>query len=571
MSNVAGVRAAARDWIDADPDPDTRAELEALLAAGDDAELGERMGKNLEFGTAGLRGVMGAGSARMNRAVVIRTTRGVCNYLLQQGLETRPVIVGFDARANSRRFALDVIGVLLGAGLRVEYFEQPVPTPLVAYAARVRTAAAAVVITASHNPPEYNGYKLYGSRAIQLAPPDEIEVERQIQAVGKASDVPVLPLERAGERACAIGPLLFEQYLVELDALRSKPESVALRLAYTPLHGVGGPFAARAFEHAGYTDVHVVAAQAEPDPAFPTLRFPNPEEPGVLDRLRELGENEAVDLALANDPDADRLAVMVPGTDGALQALSGNQIGFLLADFVLTRAAPEPQPLLVCSVVSSPMFDAIAAEHGARCERTLTGFKWICTAAHELEQQGSLRFAFGCEEALGYTVGPLVRDKDGISAAVFFADLAAQLRAAGTSVRERLTALYERHGLWCSVQKNVVRPGNQGALDIARAMAQLRAEPPEILGLRRVVRITDYAQNSARRPRWLGASNLLGLDLEGESRVLVRPSGTEPKLKIYVDLRISLQHGDDPENREREAIAQARLLADAVAVGLGLA
>lgn len=567
------LRSRALAWIDADPDPITRAELLAIVEHADEAELAERVGSALTFGTAGLRGLVGAGPNRMNLAVVLRTTRGLASFLLSRQLDARhlPVIVGFDARPDSRRFAEQAAGVLAAAGLEVRFFAEPVPTPLVAFVARQLAAVAAIVVTASHNPAPYNGYKVYGPSAVQIAPPLDEQIGAFIERVGAAREVPMVPaaFSTPHERIARVSDALVERYFMQLGSSRPVRPGAPLRIAYTPLHGVGWSFARRALDEAGYSDVHVVAEQAQPDGAFPTTPFPNPEEPGVLDRVSQLGETVNAELILAHDPDADRLAVVVPTPAGRFVPLSGNEVGVLLADFLLEHATCRATPLIVSSIVSSPMLERVAHARGARVERTLTGFKWIWSAALELERSG-FEFVLGYEEALGYSVGGLVRDKDGISAGVLFADLAARAKAQGKSVREQLHELYRRHGLWVSVQRSVVRPGIRGLSRIADALQQLLTNPPERLGESAVLRLTNYAVGGEQRPRWLPNTDMVGLDLEGSARVLVRPSGTEPKLKIYVDLCVALDDGAAVSAREADARSRAEGLADALVRYLGL-
>lgn len=566
---------AARAWIAQDPDPETRAELEALVSSGKKSELEERMAAPLEFGTAGLRGIVGAGLSRMNRAVVLRATRGLADYLLARHPDARslPVVVGYDGRLTSRRFAEDTVGVLVAAGIPVRFFDEPVPTPLVAYAARQLSATAAVVVTASHNPPEYNGYKVYAANAAQIVPPVDVEIAERIAAVASAKDVPIEAdaMTAGSARAERVPESFFERYLAEVDAARPKVErDQALRVVYTPMHGVGWRFVERCFERAGYPNVHVVAEQAEPDGRFPTVSFPNPEEPGALDLATALATEVKADLILANDPDADRLAVCIPTATGRFRQLTGNQVGLLLADFMLEHALRAPRALVGSSIVSSPMLGSIAEGYGARFEQTLTGFKWIWNAALDLEAQEGVRFAFGYEEALGYSVGRIVRDKDGVSAALLLADLAAHEQAHGRGLGERLERLYRKHGLWVSVQKSITRPGNEGLADIERAMQSLTASPPSELGGKRVAKVTDYRSGAEARPRWLPNTSLVALELEGGGRVLVRPSGTEPKLKIYVDLSVPLAEGERVSAKEEGAAADARALANEMATRVGL-
>ncbi|HSG79969.1 MAG TPA: phospho-sugar mutase, partial [Acidimicrobiia bacterium] len=552
----------------ADPDPVTRAELEALLASGDETELLERMAGVLEFGTAGIRGAVGAGSNRMNRAVVIRTTRGLADFLADAGRSNGTVVLGFDGRLSSRRFAADAIGVLAAAGIDVRYFPEPAPTPLVAHAARRLEAVAAVVVTASHNPRQDNGYKVYDANGAQIVPPVDTRIASAIEAVGPANEVPRLDLADSG--AVPIGEVAVADYVEEVitrrAATRRRPD---LRIVYTPMHGVGRSVLERVFHAAGYRGLTAVPEQADPDGRFPTVAFPNPEEPGALDLATALAVEVGADLVLANDPDADRLAVQVPDGD-AYRTLTGNQIGVLLADFVLEHDTGGGA-LVVNSIVSSPMLAEVARHHGARFEQTLTGFKWIANAAMDLQRDEGLRFVFGYEEALGYTVGPTVRDKDGISAALWFADLTAAGLEEGTGVLGRMERLYRRHGIWVSVQKSLVRPGGQGIAEIAAAMEALRLRTPDRLGGHDVVGVTDYREGAGDRPRWLPAAALVAFDLGEAGRALVRPSGTEPKLKIYADRRADIGEAADVWAAEAAARRDGMAVADDLAAFLGLA
>jgi phosphomannomutase len=562
------VRARARSWAAADPDPTTRAELEALIDAGNDAELQERMLGDLEFGTAGLRGVVGAGSARMNLAVVLRITRALAEQLLSRAVDARtlPVVVGGDARLDSQRFADAAASVLLAAGIPVKRFAEPVPTPLLAYAVRAFAANAGVMITASHNPAEYNGYKLYWNNGIQVVPPTDLEITARLAHVGAAKHIPVAELARQE----LIGEQLTARYLAEI---RSQLPRVigerSLSIAYTPMHGVGGAIVERLFEEAGYRHFHSVVEQREPDGHFPTLPFPNPEEPGALDLAIALATEKKADLLIANDPDVDRLAIAIPTPSGRWQALTGNQIGLLLADFALSHSDAGARALVLCSLVSSPMLESIASSYGAHCERVLTGFKWVWTAGLALEGQ-SLRYCFGFEEALGYSFGRAVRDKDGISAALAFAELATSCQARGRTVLELLHALYRKHGLWVSAQHNVVLKGATGAERIVRAMRDLATEPPLALAGRTVITVRDLRHPAADAPSWRGAASLVELQLEGSCRVFVRPSGTEPKLKLYVDLLAPLSQEASITGAEAEASRDAQRIASALVGALGL-
>ncbi|MTV24303.1 phospho-sugar mutase [Nitriliruptoraceae bacterium ZYF776] len=563
----------ARDWIAGDPDPATRDELQALLDAGDPAALEERVGASLAFGTAGLRGAVGAGPNRMNRAVVIRATRGLADHLLATDPDAaaRGVVVGFDARLDSRRFAEDVVGVLAAAGLTVRWFPTPTPTPLVAYAQKALDAAAAVVVTASHNPPEDNGYKVYAEGAAQIVPPTDAAIAAAIDAVCPARDVPVADVV-ADERVAPVDAAVVDRFLQELAASRPVVDADVdrdLRIVYTPLHGVAGALVQRAFGEAGYHDVHVVPTQAEPDGTFPTVRFPNPEEPGALDAALALAAEVDADLIVANDPDGDRLAVAVPDGAGGFVPLNGNRIGVLLGSYLLEEG-DTARALVVRSVVSTPMFDEVAAARDARVESTLTGFKWICRAALELEVSDQRSFVYGFEEALGSSVGTVVRDKDGIGAAVAFADLTAVLRASGRSVLDRLHELSVQHGAWYSTQVSVVRPGAAGQAEIADAMERLRTERPDHLGGRRVAEVTDYREGADLRPAWLGTTAMVEFALEGGGRAMIRPSGTEPKCKVYVDLRGELAPDGDLAAVEATLSAEAEAVAVDLLTAVGL-
>jgi len=548
QERIRTLRELGHAWAAGDPDPVTRAELEGLLDSADLATLEDVVGGGLTFGTAGLRGRVGPGPNRMNRAVVIRATRGLVDHLLATDptASERGVVVAFDARHDSERFAHDVAGVVAAAGMRVHRFPTHQPTPIGAFAQKELDAAACVVVTASHNPPDDNGYKVYVEGAAQIVPPTDVAIAAAIDAVGPAGDVPRVSDDAMDHdaRVQVLDGALLDRYLAAIPAARPRITQAAvatpLRIAYTPLHGVGRDMVLRALADAGYDDVHVAPTQAEPDGDFPTVAFPNPEEPGALDAVLALARDIDADLVIANDPDADRLAIAVPDGSGDFVPLSGNRIGVLLAEHCLAgiedgAGLDGAIPLIVSSIVSTPMVADVAAAHGARSEVTLTGFKWICAAARALEPQGH-RLVYGFEEALGSAVGSVVADKDGIAAAVAFADLARGLKAQGSSVLEQLARLHRRHGLWVSHQHSLVHAGAAGARRIADAMARIGSEPPEHIGGAPVSAVTDFRTGAGSRPVWLGEHDLVAFTLD-EGRVMIRPSGTEPKCKIYVDVR----------------------------------
>lgn len=566
----------ALTWADADCDVATAAECRQMAARGDLVELRDHFGGGLEFGTAGLRAKVGPGPWRMNRATVRRATRAVADQLLEQSarlaaVDAVKVVVAFDARSSSRELASEVCGTLMAAGVDLRVFSRPTPTPVAAFALRHESADAAIVVTASHNPKEYNGFKLYGADGAQIVGPTDGQIAARMAALGPARQIPsqsyVMSEDAVSEWADSVTDAYFRA-LAQLCPWRERQ----IRIAYTPLHGLGAPFAERALRAVGFSELAVVSEQSQPDPEFPTVPFPNPEEHAVMARVFALAETTGAHVALANDPDVDRLAVGIPNSEGKFVALSGNQVGVLLADFLLDRyreSGESAEPLVVQSVVSTPMLRSIAKAHTARYERTLTGFKWIARPAIQLEPE--VRLVLGFEEAIGYCVLPAVRDKDGISAAVVFAELVDGLAQRGLGVADALVALYERHGLWVSTQSNVNLPGASGLARIRSAMQQLRATPCRQLGGIPVTRITDYAAGAESRPSWLPAADLIELELGDTGRLLVRPSGTEPKLKIYVDLRGQAPGGvPELEAAEHELLERACDLAACLKAELGL-
>ncbi|VAV90372.1 Phosphomannomutase, partial [hydrothermal vent metagenome] len=385
-----------------------------------------------------------------------------------------------------------------------------------------------------HNPPKDNGYKVYASNGAQIISPADIEIAAAIGSVGPANAVPRAADPLRHPAAKPIGPDMFEDYLREVAAsLPPVTGDRSIRIVYTAMHGVGGRFVTETLARFGFSNVHPVARQFEPDGTFPTVAFPNPEEPGALDLAHELAEAIDADIVFANDPDTDRLAVSVPTPGGVWHPLTGNQIGVLLAEFLLEYTSDGT---VINSIVSSPLLGHIARRHGATWAQTLTGFKWVCTAALDLADAGSGDMILGFEEALGYSVGTTVRDKDGISGAAAFAVLAASAAADQATVLDRLADLYRVYGIWTSTQVSIRREGSQGSIEISTAMDALRSSPPTSLAGASIVATTDFSVGAESRPRYLGATNLIEFDLGEEGRVLARPSGTEPKLKIYVDL-----------------------------------
>ncbi|MDQ1400478.1 MAG: phosphomannomutase [Acidimicrobiaceae bacterium] len=545
------LRAAATAWVADDPDPRTRAEVEGLLAAGDGPALAERFESRLEFGTAGLRGKLGAGPNRMNRALVQRAAAGLARYLHARGGGAGGVVIGYDARHQSDEFAVDTAAVMAGAGITAYLLPHPLPTPVLAYAIRYLNADAGVMVTASHNPPEYNGYKVYLGDGAQIIPPTDQEISAQIESVRSLRDVPLAP---AGDpRIVVTDERVVDHYLSEALAQSLAPAARDLNIVYTAMHGVGGAIATRLLHEAGFRQVDVVRPQFDPDPDFPTVAFPNPEEPGALDLSVAEARRSHADLVLANDPDADRLGVGVPLGPGGKdwRGLSGDEIGVLLADHILSHTSGDER-LVVTSIVSSTMLSRMAAAAGVHFIETLTGFKWLARA---VDSHPGWRFVFGYEEALGYCAGTMVRDKDGITAALLFAELVAALKAEGRSVFDRLDDLACAYGAHATQQWSSLLTGADGPARIRDVVHQLRTDPPAELDGRPVTKVVDLQDPESGLPPTDGIIFYLG----DRVRIIVRPSGTEPKIKVYFEVVTPVCEGNVAEARARGAATVARL------------
>ncbi len=545
----------ARAWMAEDPDEHTRAELGGLVAeiengAPADAvsDLADRFRGTLEFGTAGLRGALGAGPNRMNRIVVIRAAAGLAAYLRDNGATAgSPVVIGYDARHNSDVFAQDTAEVMSGAGMTPLLLPRPLPTPLLAFAIRELGCVAGIMVTASHNPPQDNGYKVYLGDGSQIVPPADAEIAARIAAIGSLASVPRDPIGSAGGRVLDEG--IIDSYLDTVAGLAADgPRD--LDVVYTPLHGVGGTSVAQVLETAGFSTPQVVEAQEHPDADFPTVSFPNPEEPGAMDLALALAERSGADIVVANDPDADRCAAAVPGRDG-WRMLRGDEVGALLAAHLLRRGK---KGTYATSIVSSSLLGKQAAAAGQAYVETLTGFKWI----------GRLPgLAFGYEEALGYCVDPEhVADKDGVSALLLLCELAAEAKADGRHLDDLLDDIAVEHGLHATDQISV---RVTDLAEIGAAMARLREAPPASLGGLAVERAEDLSAGVADLPPTDG----LRYYLADGARVIVRPSGTEPKIKCYLEVVVPVAGGDVTAARTAAAATLATMKADiAAAAGI---
>lgn len=544
----------AKAWLAEDPDPETRDELAKLIETEDTAELADRFSGTLQFGTAGLRGELGAGPMRMNRAVVIRAAAGLAAYLKGQGRGDGLVVIGYDARHKSADFARDTAAVMVGAGLRAALLPRPLPTPVLAFAIRHLGAVAGVEVTASHNPPRDNGYKVYLGDGSQIVPPADGEIAARIDAVASLDDV-----ARPEDGWDVLGEDVLAAYLARTEAVLTPGSPRDTRVVYTPMHGVGRDVLVAAFERAGFPAPTVVAEQAEPDPDFPTVAFPNPEEPGAMDLAFAAARAAGPDIVIANDPDADRCAVAVPapGTDAGWRMLRGDEVGALLAARVVGAGATGT---LATTIVSSSLLSRIAAEAGLPYVETLTGFKWLARV-------DGLAYAY--EEALGYAVDPAgVRDKDGITAALLVTELAAVLKQEGRTLTDLLDDLAVRHGLHATDQLSV---RVEDLSVIADAMRGLREQPPGALGGQAVLGAEDLSRGTETLPPTDGLRYTLAEAGEvAAGRVVVRPSGTEPKLKCYLEVVVPVaSRAALPDARRAAQAALAAVKADlAAAAGL---
>ncbi|MGV9402566.1 phospho-sugar mutase [Streptomyces sp. NPDC003674] len=542
--------AKAKAWLAEDPDPQTREELAGLIDAGDVPALTDRFSGTLQFGTAGLRGELGAGPMRMNRAVVIRAAAGLAAYLKKSGTphggeDAGLVVIGYDARHKSADFARDTAAVMTGAGLRAAVLPRPLPTPVLAFAIRHLGAVAGVEVTASHNPPRDNGYKVYLGDGSQIVPPADAEIAAEIDAIASLHDVP-----RPESGWQTLDDAVLDAYLARTDAVLAAGSPRTARTVYTAMHGVGRDVLLAAFARAGFPEPVLVAEQADPDPDFPTVAFPNPEEPGAMDLAFARARATDPDLVIANDPDADRCAVAV--RDGAdWRMLRGDEVGSLLAAHLVARGAAGT---FAESIVSSSLLGRIAESAKLPYEETLTGFKWIARV-------DGLRY--GYEEALGYCVDPEgVRDKDGITAALLITELASVLKERGRTLLDLLDDLAVEHGLHATDQLSV---RVEDLSVISDAMRRLRERPPTELAGLAITRAEDLTLGTDRLPPTDG----LRYTLDG-ARVIVRPSGTEPKLKCYLEVVVPApDHTALPAARTRAGELLAALKRDlSAAAGL---
>jgi phosphomannomutase len=532
MTQLETLIQQARSWIDQDPDAETVAELEKLISASDEAALADRFGQRIGFGTAGLRGLLGAGPNRMNRVLVAQAAAGISKYL-KENFDDPSVVIGYDARKNSDVFARDSAQIFAGFGIRAFLFPELAATPLVAYAVRNLGASAGVMVTASHNPPGDNGYKVYDYSGSQIISPMDAEIAKHIDDFAKSGSVATLARSDSFEQ---VPTSVRSGYLQSVSGLLNKHSTRKdIKIVYSAMHGVGASFIQEIFKLSGLAEPAQVLSQQQPDGKFPTVVFPNPEEPGAMDESMATAESHKADLVLVNDPDADRLAVAFKRTDGSYQQLTGDQLGLILGEEMAARASREGRTgSLACSIVSSSALGKVAEHYGFGFEQTLTGFKWVSRVPNLI---------FGYEEALGYCVDwGQVRDKDGLSAALIVADIASALANQGYTLGDQLDKLMQRYGYFATGQISI---RVTDLTVIANLMNKLRTNPPaQIAGVDAV--FEDMNKGSGSLP----ATDALRFKLQDGRTVIVRPSGTEAKLKCY------LQAVSDNEAQSQKLLAE---------------
>ncbi len=530
----------AMNWLARDPDPRTREELQHLIDEGMHDELEDRFTQRLEFGTAGLRGKVGCGPNRMNRLVIQETATGLGHYLVEHvaNAAMRGVVVGYDGRLDSKQFAIDTASVLTALGIKVYLTSNVAATPIVAFGIEHFNAAAAVVVTASHNPPEYNGFKVYWENGAQIIPPHDTGIAAEIDSAA-TKPIPLMSLSDAETQGKLVW-LTEGYYQTYRAAINQSPfvkndiESANTTIAYTAMHGVGAQMAEDLLHDSGFHKVFSVAEQREPDGHFPTVNFPNPEEKGAMDLVVNLAKSVGADIACANDPDADRFAVAVRTNDNSYKMLTGDQVGVLFAHYLLSKPHTKNQ-LVGNSIVSSTLLEKVANSHGATYFQTLTGFKWLANIGMQLEDEQN-EFLFAYEEALGYTIGTQVRDKDGLSAIVVFAQLVEELKSQGRTVWDLLAQISFEHGVHTNAQRSIALDPDSPSIG-----SKLRAEQPKTINGIAISVIEDlqsslrFITGGATEAINLPASDVLIYHLEDGSRIIVRPSGTEPKVKVYYE------------------------------------
>ncbi len=531
-------------------DEECRSELRGI--ADDENEIKERFYKDLEFGTAGLRGIMGAGTNRINKYIIRRSTQGLANYIKKQGIADMGVAIAFDSRNNSKEFALEAALMLCANGIKTYIFKELKPTPMLSFAIRYLKCAAGINITASHNPSEYNGYKVYWSDGAQITPPHDKGIMNEVQSINDFSTLHTVDKSYAEEKGLlnVIDDTLDDAYIAELKKQIKHMDSIKnqagnIKIVYSPLHGTGNIPVRRVLKELGFTNVFVVKEQELPDGNFPTVSYPNPEADEAFTLGLKLAEEKGADIVLATDPDADRLGVRVRDKDGKFHTLTGNMSGCLLAEYEIEAQSKmgllSDKSVLIKSIVSSNMANAVAKHYNVNLVEVLTGFKYIGQKMTEYEEKGSSSYAFGFEESYGCLIGTYARDKDAVVAAMALCEAACYYKDKGMTLWDAMCSLYEKYGYYLEDTVSLTMKGASGLEKIQSIMQGLRAKEIRRLGRYKVLNVRDYKtdslidyENNIKSNTGLPTSDVIYYQLENNSWVCVRPSGTEPKLKLYI-------------------------------------
>ena len=556
-------------------DEETKKEL--LAIEGDDKEIEDRFYRELEFGTAGLRGVIGAGTNRMNKYTVGKATQGLANYIKKQGLQDKGVAISYDSRHMSPEFSKQTALILNANGIKTYLFEKLSPVPELSFAVRELGATAGVMITASHNPPKYNGYKVYWSDGSQIVAPVDKDIISEVRAIENYSDIQTIDEETAKAQGLfnIVGKEMDDKYIETIKKHVLNPEIVReqgkeLKVVYTPLHGTGTRLIKRVFEELGFKHLYVVPEQAEPDGNFPTVDYPNPEDKAAFKMALELAEKVDADLVLANDPDADRLGIFAKDTKtGEYKEYTGNMSALLIAEYRISQMKEKgilpSNGMIIKTIVSSNLTDEIAKEYNLELIEVLTGFKFIGEQMKMAEETGARKYVFGFEESYGCLIGEYARDKDGISAVLALCEAAAYYRTKGITLWDQMMNIYEKYGYFKETQVSIVMEGAEGAEQIKKMMSDLRSkEPATQIGKYKVLTFKDIEQDIQKdmvtgevTKTGLPKSNVLYYALENNNWCCVRPSGTEPKIKLYMGIKASTMEEADKELEElKEAMVK---------------
>jgi phosphoglucomutase len=561
------IEARIKEWLSDDYDAGTRKEIQTLLDKNDEKELVDRFYTELEFGTAGLRGTLGAGANRMNIYNVRKATQGLANYIIRNSGQRKGILIGRDSRILSDRFAEETASVMIANGIKVYYFQDIHPTPTVSFGLRHLKAISGVMITASHNPKEYNGYKVLWEDGAQITPPHDGNIIEEVRKITSLSQVKFISFQEAKQSPLfeTADHLIDRVYLEKVKSLSVHPEVIrasGIKICYSPLYGTGYRLVPESLRGLGFKDVVMVEEQSTPDGNFPTAPYPNPEEPSAMAVGMKFAKERNADIFIATDPDADRIGVMLKKPDGDFALLNGNQIATLLVYYIASQLAETKKmpvkPRIISTIVTTGLLADIAESFGIKLDEVLTGFKWIGFKMNEYEKEG-LDFVFGCEESHGYLAGTFVRDKDAVIGASLIAELAAFYKSRGTSAYEILQEIYRKYSYYRESQKSITMKGQDGAEQIKALMEKIRRNPPAQIGRFDLLFTIDletgkiFDQKTGQvTGKWnLPSSNVIILRLSEKAKIIARPSGTEPKIKFYCTTSGRVKEGESLDSLEK--------------------